>query len=202
MVRKLFFIALVVFLLGGGDNLFAQKGLYLGAGIGGAGTGGDIGRAFDGGGGFHAMLGFKPAEKWGLELEYGAYQQEVEKQNQIFFEGAGFGQILLNFKYFWGSAQQRTFRPYISAGLGASVFAWDYTDGLAGLVTEEQDGVAALSLLPGIGFEVMVGRIAAFNLNGRFSLNGWGEETAKGHELPIDIDGNSMLLNLGLVLHL
>ncbi len=183
---------------------FAQKGLYLGAGLGSAANGGDIGEDYEAGGGVHLMLGFKATEKLGIELEYGAYEQTLKEENDM-FDTAAFANFALNMKYFLGAAEERMFRPYISGGIGVNAFAWEYKDSpLLPADMEQKDALGALSLTPGVGFELMLGRIAALNVNARYALNGWGEETSEGVKLEGDdaISGNTFLLNFGLILHL
>ena len=182
---------------------FAQKGLYIGAGFGSAGTDGGIGDRYDAGGGAHFMLGFKATEKLGFELEYGGYEQKLNEENP-FVDMAFFAGISLNTKYFLGAAEQRTFRPYLSGGIGVSAFGWQYTDAGKTVLGYDDDATGALSIMPGVGFELMLGRIAALNVNGRYSLNGWGDETTENVKLEGDtaISGNTFLLNLGLILHL
>lgn len=183
---------------------FAQKGLYLGAGLGSAANGGDIGEDYDAGGGAHFLLGFKASEKLGFELEYGGYEQKLKEESDLVAMSA-FGQINLNMKYFLGAAEQRTFRPYVSGGLGLSAFAWEYTETAQTVLDiKDKDALGALSLIPGAGFEVMLGRIAALNVNARYSFNGWGKETSEGVKLEGEdsITGNTFLLNFGLILHL
>jgi hypothetical protein len=183
--------------------LFAQKGLYLGAGFGSAATDGDIGEQYDGSGGVHFMLGFKATEKLAFELEFGAYEQKIKNENPLISESA-FANFSFNTKYFLGASEQRTFRPYVSGGIGFNAFGWDYTDAGKAALGYDGDAVGSLSLMPGLGFELMLGRIAALNVNGRYAFNSWAEETSENVKLTGDDDfsGNTFLLNLGLILHL
>ena len=199
MQKKLVILSIFFILIGTGS--FAQKGLYIGAGIGSAGQGGDLGKEYDAGGGAHFLLGFKITEKTGLELEYGGYEQKLKEENPL-IEKAYFANLALNFKYFFGEAEPRTFRPYLSTGLAVSALGWDYSEAGKAILQQDKDGVGALSLVPGLGFELMLGRIAAFNASGRLSLNGWGEETETGTKLDEKPQGNTLLINLGLILHL
>lgn len=182
---------------------YAQKGLYIGAGLGSAANDGDIGEDYEAGGGIHYLLGFKATEKLGFELEFGGYEQKMKEESALFSKAA-WGGFMLNTKYFLGEAEPRTFRPYISGGIGISAFAWEYTGAGELAFGHSKDALGALSLAPGIGAEVMLGRIAALNLNGRYFLNGWGEETSEGVKLEGDnaISGNTVVINLGLILHL
>ncbi len=202
-MKKISFLILMVanLLLFSGHAALAQKGLYVGAGLGKAAMGGDIGKDFEAGYGYHFLLGFKPVEKWALELEYQAYKQEPKEEN--YFELAGYGGFAANVKYFLGRPRPRVFRPYLSAGAGLHAFVWRLqAQPVAAFNKDREDAIGAIALMPGIGCEVMVGRIAALNLQGRMAFNFWADETADGHQVSEDWSGNTLLLNLGLVLHL
>jgi|GEM_PF-6633227 len=182
-----------------GTSAFAQKGLYVGAGLGYCGLGGDIKDRYDPGAGFHFMLGFKASEKLGLELEYGAYEQKP-KTDESTIDQAAFGGIQANLKYFFGPRRERPFRPYFVGGLAASAFAWKLKETV--LTEDKEDAIGALSLVPGLGFEWMVGRIAALNLSGRYALTMWADETQEGNKVNEDFSSNALLVNVGLILHL
>jgi hypothetical protein len=198
---KKYFVIVLAFmaLLAGTQNALAQKGLYIGAGLGNAGVGGDIGDSYDGGPGYHFLLGFKATEKTGFELEWGAYAQDPKSDGSL-IDQAGYGGLSANFKYFLGPRRERPFRPYVIGGLGLNAFAWKYKENA--LVRDKEDAIGALSVAPGVGFELMVGRIAAFNVCGRYSLNMWGEETGNGIKIDDDFGGNALVINAGLILHL
>ncbi len=193
--------ALAMLLICGGSAV-AQKGLYLGGGLGYCALGGDIKDDYDPGLGYHAMIGFKATQKIGIEVEFGAYEQKPKsKEAKAMVEDAAFGGFQANLKYFLGPRHERPFRPYVVAGLGLNAFAWSLKDVPVAKNEDDEDGIAALSFVPGLGFELMVGRIAALNFSGRYAINSWGDETAEGHKVE-DMSGNALLLNLGLILHL
>ena len=175
----------------------AQRGLYIGGDFGTCSLGGDLADVTKSGGGFNVLLGFKVTHRIAVELEFHA--SELEPDNDVWDKTvfAGFG---LNFKKFFARPRQ-AFKPYFVGGLGINGFAWEYTSEEKTKHGVDGDGIGALSITPGFGFELMVGRIAALNMCGRFFLNMWGDETAEGHKATYD-SGNAFILNLGLILHL
>jgi hypothetical protein len=199
MKKYLAMLMILLALTASTQNALAQKGLYIGAGLGRANVGGDIGDNYNGGPGFHFLLGFKATEKTGFELEYGAYALDPKNEGTLVDE-AGYGGLQANCKYFLGPRRERAFRPYVVGGLGLNAFVWKLKDNAA--VRDKEDGVGALAVVPGVGFELMVGRIAALNICGRYAWNMWGEETGDGAKVDKDFSGNSLVINAGLILHL
>jgi len=186
---------------------FAQKGLYLGAGVGYSALGGDYEPEFDGGTGVHFVLGYKPGEKVGLEVELGAYNQEVLNKNSR-KENAAFGGLAANLKYFFGPARRHFVRPYIVCGLGMNNLTWDYKEGttsggIGGDVAKDDDAVRAFSLMPGLGSEILFGKFIALNGCIRLALNAWSDKSVEGQRL-YDKAPNShgIILNAGVLLHL
>jgi len=199
MKKHIGMVLILLALMAGTHSALAQKGLYIGAGLGHASVGGDIGDNYGGGPGYHFLLGFKATEKTGFELEYGGYALDPKNDGTV-VDQAGYGGIQANFKHFLGPRRERPFRPYVVAGLGLNAFVWTYKDEAP--MRDKEDGVGALAVVPGVGFELMVGRIAALNVCGRYAWNMWGEETGDGVHVDDEFSGNGVVINAGLILHL
>ena len=197
MKRTRSIIPVTLFLLILSAPIHAQRGLYIGGDLGYCSLGGELADVTEAGGGFNVLLGFKVTHKVGVELEFHA--SELETDNDA-WDKAAFAGFCLNFKNYFARPRQ-AFKPYFVGGLGASGFAWEYTSAIKTITGENGDGIGALSIVPGFGCELMVGRIAALNMCGRFFFNVWGDETSEGHEAPYD-SGNTFMVNLGLILHL